>query len=940
MFSLSPIRSKQLAHKAMAKQGLRNGAEEFLASLFYQLQLIRLRVERAVGTMLGQGARHRVMATACWSFPIYSQTFVYQELTQLMRRGFKVRFIYSKLDRGQPMPSQFSRLWRARRRLILHQSVCQRSYAYFLKRMPEKIDALVDMLSRASGMTRQEVRGHYHFLQAFSFARLVEAYRPDYLHSYFFYEGTLFALVASYLLDIPRGVSCYADHMLEDYALKVVPLHLRQCSLVVATSERIKRELLNIAPEADPDRIVVKPNAINAAQFPVEDFKDPENGQPYRLVSVSRIEPKKGLIYLVDAVKWLRDKGINVELHLIGDVDDNASSKDYHQALDARIKELKLSDLVHLEGRKSESEIKRFFKGSHAFVAPFVETEFGDKDGIPTSLLEALSSGLPVVATDAGSITEVIEDGQNGVLVAQRDPAALGNVIEALLRDPDSRRRLGREAADSIRRRFDVRVCEGIFHERVRTVIYGYHPNVEASYDGRSQSVSTSVRRELSHGPSPPESQTRVTVIITTYDHERFIGEAIDGVLMQETNFDYDVVIIEDCSTDRTREIVTEYQKAHPEKIRLVLPEVNTGDNSEFMNAILSSSSPYVAILDGDDYWTSPHKLQKQVDYLDLHPECAICFHNVRILYDDGSQAPRDSKSSDQKEVSTLEDLIEGCFIETCSTMFTRNALGEFPSWYTNDKSADWSLFILAAQQGKIGYINEVMAVYRKHSGGYWTGLARAEQLERIIEFYEVLRGHLPARYAGRIENERARHCHDLALEHARMGNRIAARSYLKNNKWLFRAALGNETHLEFTPDDPDMVRIAIETVITRTSFDIQLNLPYLKVEANNGYTVHFRARADRPRSMTLGFAMAHEPWTGLGLYRKIDLTCEWQSFGEYFVAAEDEDNGRIHFDVGGSDISVELASVRLRSASDGEFIDPEFPPVLVSDPERGRAAL
>ena len=89
--------------------------------------------------------------------------------------------------------------------------------------------------------------------QAFAFARCADAYAPDYLHSYFFYEGTLFALVASMLLDIPRGVSCYADHMLDDYALKVVGLHLRQTSLVIATSQRtgmpVSTEVIAVAME-------------------------------------------------------------------------------------------------------------------------------------------------------------------------------------------------------------------------------------------------------------------------------------------------------------------------------------------------------------------------------------------------------------------------------------------------------------------------------------------------------------------------------------------------------------------------------------------------------------------------------------------------------------------------------------------------------------------
>src|SRR5262249_3281747 len=151
--------------------------------------------------------------------------------------------------------------------------------------------------------------------------RMVEAYQPDYLHSYFFYEGTLFTLFASYLLDIPRGVSCYADHMLKDYVLKEVPLHLATCDIVIATSHRIKQELIDIALEVDPERIIVKPNAVNMAQFPAVCLKNPAKEEPYRLLCVSRIEPKKGHTYLVEAVRYLREREFQVELHVIGDVD-------------------------------------------------------------------------------------------------------------------------------------------------------------------------------------------------------------------------------------------------------------------------------------------------------------------------------------------------------------------------------------------------------------------------------------------------------------------------------------------------------------------------------------------------------------------------------------------------------------------------------------------
>jgi colanic acid/amylovoran biosynthesis glycosyltransferase len=448
---------------------LRDLSEDDLALRYHAFQLMRMRGERRAGSLVP--GRIRIAATACWAFPVYSQTFVYQELAQVIRGGFDLRFLYSSLNPRSHLPAQFSSLWQAKRTLVLEHKVYELDFAYFTDKYPEKVKSLVEMLCRASGISPEELHNHYHFKQAFSFARMVEAYRPDYLHSYFFYEGTLFTLVASHLLDIPRGVSCYADHLLRDYVLKVVPLHLEQCSIVIATSHRIKRELVGLGPQVDADKIVVKPNAIASQRFPVVERKEPSPGQPYRLVCVNRIEPKKGVIYLVEALRLLLDRNLNVNVHLLGGVDESDASKEYAQSVEQRIRELKLEGAFRLEGRRSEAEIKQFLENGQLFIAPFVETDTGDKDGIPTALLEAMATGIPAVATDAGSILEVIEDAQDGVIVPQRDPQRLAGAIEALLLDPARRRQLGQAGAARIRREFDVDVCEPRFHDRIRQAV-------------------------------------------------------------------------------------------------------------------------------------------------------------------------------------------------------------------------------------------------------------------------------------------------------------------------------------------------------------------------------------------------------------------------------------------------------------------------------------
>jgi glycosyltransferase involved in cell wall biosynthesis len=444
------------------------GAHSLATGAGQRATLARLAAERRLA---GARGKLRVLATACWNFPIYSQTFVYQELCQLIRNGCDLRLAYSKLDARDQLQSQFALLWPRKRRLYLNRAAHERDYARYKRRLPAKVAALEEKLCQASGLSREALTAHGNYLEAFTFTRMVEAYRPHYLHSYFFYDRSLMALVAGFLLDIPRGVSCYADHMLQDYELKLVPLHLELCDVVVATSERIKGELLALAPHADAGRILVKPNGIDVERFPVLSRPEPAGDQPFRLATVCRIEPKKGLLDLVDAVALLRQRGVHVEAHIVGGVDEwSDASRESKRQLDARITEHKLWGTVHLEGRQGLEGIQRFLAAAHLFVAPFVETQAGDKDGIPTALLEAMATGLPAVGTDAGSIGEVIDQGRDGVIVPQRDAARLADAIQNLLGDPARRRSLGDAAAAKVRERFDAQICDRAFHDRIQMV--------------------------------------------------------------------------------------------------------------------------------------------------------------------------------------------------------------------------------------------------------------------------------------------------------------------------------------------------------------------------------------------------------------------------------------------------------------------------------------
>lgn len=408
--------------------------------------------------------------SALWQFPVYSQAFVYQQLREIERAGFELRLIAAERGAGQPLRPEHASLARSCRPLSRDRGLGERNLARWRKEAPAQVEQLLADVSRESGLGETELVAHDNVLEAFTFASMAAAWRPGWLHSFFFDAATFMAYVASRLLGIPRGITCYADHMLADYELKTVRLQLEHAALVIATSARIRGELLAIAPALDPAKLVVIPNGIDADRFPVTEHPEPLPGEPFRLACVSRLAAKKGLLDAVEAVRQLRGRGVNVELHLIGEADADSSSQEFRNQLCAAISAAGLWGKVHLEGVQDGAGVRRFLALAHLFVAPFVEQPDGDKDGIPTALLEAMATGLASVTTAAGSILEVVEDGVTAKIVAQRSPHALAAAIEELLLDPARRRAMGSRAAESLRASFDTRRCGALLGEQLSRV--------------------------------------------------------------------------------------------------------------------------------------------------------------------------------------------------------------------------------------------------------------------------------------------------------------------------------------------------------------------------------------------------------------------------------------------------------------------------------------
>lgn len=247
----------------------------------------------------------------------------------------------------------------------------------------------------------------------------------------------------------------------------------------------------------------------------------------------------------------------------------------------------------------------------------------------------------------------------------------------------------------------------------------------------------------------------KVSVLTTTYNHELFIAQNIIGVLAQQTDFDIEHIIGEDCSPDGTRAVVESYWRQRPDIIKPILRERNVGRRQNFIECFHACQGKYIAILEGDDYWTASHKLQVQADFLDANPDFAVCFHALEHRFEGGSQPQRVNRRDRSRY--TLEDLLESNFVPTCTMMFRNHLFEDFPAWFADVPAGDWPLSVLNAQHGDIGYIDDVMAVHRTHSGGVWSPKPASERRQNMVSILKTFHENLDPRYRPILQRNIAR---------------------------------------------------------------------------------------------------------------------------------------------------------------------------------------
>ncbi len=272
----------------------------------------------------------------------------------------------------------------------------------------------------------------------------------------------------------------------------------------------------------------------------------------------------------------------------------------------------------------------------------------------------------------------------------------------------------------------------------------------------------------------------KLSVMLLTYNHEPYIAQTLESIMAQRVNFEYEIVVGEDCSTDRTRAILLDFCRRYPSRIVALLPEKNLGMMRNLEQTLSACQGEYVALVEGDDYWTCDDKLQKQVDFLDSHSEYAICCHRAQILNEMGEDHVLEKSGaakagifpSRQAGRYTIEDLLAENFIMTSTAMYRNGSVGALPNWFQELKLGDWPLYTLAARSGPIHLMDEVMATYRVHSGGVWSSQTSISRLRASTQMLRGLDKHLGFTYHAIIRETIARFCLCLATLTRQEGDR------------------------------------------------------------------------------------------------------------------------------------------------------------------------
>lgn len=440
----------------------------------------------------------------------------------------------------------------------------------------------------------------------------------------------------------------------------------------------------------------------------------------------------KGYDVFVQVATVLAEKHPNIRFHVVGGFDKNVF--DVSQ----------INDRITFYGTQETEWFDDFYLDKDLILSPNIPFKIFDGffDGFPTgSCTDAGLRETAIFCTDVLKLNQgFFEDGRE-IVIIPHDVMKIVEKIEYYYSNPDKLFAIGKYGRQKI---IELYAYEAQIAPRVKLLqdeIDAFEKNKHEISNKFDMSEADSYR------VNTKVNRPKVSIVCITYNHGTFIAKALDGFVSQKTDFPFEAIVADDFSNDNTRSIIAEYAKKYPNIIKPILREKNIGSLPNYVDALSRAEGQYLAICDGDDYWTDNLKLQKQVDFLDSNPDCSMCCHPFLQTYIDKSVqdkiiTPWDFVSEDvrQRGYLTIKDLFPVNPIGSLTVMYRWSLRNKTPGWMKDYHIGDLVLHLLHADKGRIGVIDEVMAVYQRHANGVWFGNeTREKQRSFAVEYANLL---------------------------------------------------------------------------------------------------------------------------------------------------------------------------------------------------------
>ena len=415
------------------------------------------RQETGVQTAMG---RVPTMAYIVSGFPRLTETFVLYEMVALENVGTRVEFYPLRRLKETKMHAEAARwLERAHFEPYLSPSILGANLHYIARHPVRYWTTLLTLLRRTWGSMRFFVGGLVFFPKAVYFAHRMMVTGVDHVHAHFANHPAAVAWVIHQLTGIPYSFTAHGSDLHRER--RMLRDKVAEAAFVVTISQYNRQMILEeCGPSAGAKVIVIhcgvdmlvyqpSPAPVNSAS----------PGRPFNIFCVGTLHEVKGQTFLIEACRRLAERGISFACHLVGDGPDRPR-------LTRQAEEGGIADRVRFRGWLTREEVRLALSEADVVAAPSVLARSGSREGIPVALMEAMASGVPVVASRLSGIPELVEDGKNGLLVEPADVEGLAGALERLQRDEELRHRLGTAGRDTVEREFNLRRNAGLLMQR------------------------------------------------------------------------------------------------------------------------------------------------------------------------------------------------------------------------------------------------------------------------------------------------------------------------------------------------------------------------------------------------------------------------------------------------------------------------------------------